>query len=119
MRRHRFLVGAVAILLAAAAVADSAEVLQQVPRDALGLIVVRNLAEFDANAGRVLGAFGSRVPGPLALLKSIAGIHAGLDERRDLMIVLLPPQSEAAWFSLALWLPVQDYDALVHSSTLR
>lgn len=115
MLQLRPLIGAAAVLLAASSFASSAEVLEQVPRDALGFIVVRNLAEFDAKASLVLGAVGSRLPGPLALLKSIAGIQAGLDERRDLMIVLLPPESDSERFSLALWLPVSDYDALVHS----
>lgn len=103
------------MLLAASSRARCDEVLQQVPRDALGLIVVHNLSEADSKAGKTLGALGSRLPGPLALLKSIAGIQAGLDERRDLMIVLLPPEQESARLSLALWLPVEDYDALVHS----
>jgi hypothetical protein len=115
MRRIRPLHLAVALLLIAIRIADAAEILQQVPRDALGLAVVRNLSEADAKAGRALSAVGSRFPGPLALLKSIAGIQAGLDERRDLMIVLLPPLNNSARFSLALWLPVEDYDALVHS----
>lgn len=115
MQRHLIL--AVALILASAACGrvNSAEILAQVPRDALGLLVVRNLAETDAKAGQVLGAFGSRLPGPLALLKSIAGIQAGLDERRDMMIVLLPSPNSESDFSLALWLPIGDYAALVHS----
>jgi hypothetical protein len=90
-------------------------VLGQVPRDALGIVVVRNLSQVDAKVGKVLGAVGSRLPGPLALLKSIAGLDAGLDLRRELLVVLLPPQNNSRQFHLAVWLPVRDYDALVHS----
>jgi hypothetical protein len=115
MQRYRSFAAAVTLLLATFGIAHSAEVLQQAPRDALGLLVVRNLSEADAKASRVLSAFGSHLPGPLALLKSIAGIQAGLDERRDLMLVLLPTQANSPRLSLALWLPVNDYAALVHS----
>lgn len=115
MLRFRTVAVGFVLTLFALAHAECAELLDQVPRDALGFVVVRNLAETDAKAGLVLGAAGSRLPGPLALLKSIAGIQAGLDERRDMMVVLLPSAGDPISFSLALWLPVADYDALVHS----
>ncbi len=89
--------------------------LDEVPHDALGIAVVRNLSQADADAGKVLGALGSRLPGPLAFLKSIAGLDAGLDLRRDLLVVLLPPENDSRQFHLAVWLPVSDYDALVQS----
>ena len=121
MERPRNLACLLLILLLALATATRAsdvldsDVLKQVPRDALGLVVVRNLSQADAKAGKVLGAIGSRLPGPLALLKSIAGLDAGLDQGRDLLVVLLPPQNNSRQFHLAVWLPVQDYDALVRS----
>jgi len=115
MLRNRTLVVALILAFVTLGQVHGADVLEQVPRDALGLVVVRNLAETDAKAGQVLAAFGSRLPGPLALLKSIAGVQAGLDERRDLMLVLLPSPDETSDFNLALWLPVADYNALVHS----
>jgi len=103
------------VLLAAPPAARAASVLEQVPRDALGLALVRNLSQVDAKAGKVLGALGSRLPGPLALLKSIAGLDAGLDLRRELLVVLLPPDDDSRQLRLAVWLPVKDYDQLVRS----
>lgn len=115
MLRVRFFAFALTLALAVNGEVHGADLLDQVPQDALGLVVVRNLAESDSKAGKILSATGSRLPGPLALLKSIAGIEAGLDERRDLMVVLLPSPRDADRFSLALWLPVSDYEALVHA----
>jgi len=63
----------------------------------------------------VLGALGSRLPGPLAFLRSIAGLDAGLDTRRDLLVALLPPENNSRQYHLAVWLPIKDYDALVRS----
>ena len=39
----------------------------------------------------------------------------GLDHERDLLLVLLPPEHNSRQFHLAVWLPVNDYDALVRS----
>ena len=101
------------VALATAARADS--VLDEVPYDALGFVVVRSLSQTDAKAGRILSALGSRLPGPVTLLKSMTGLGAGLDQRRDLLIALLPPEEASRQFHLAVWLPVTDYDALVRS----
>jgi hypothetical protein len=116
MKRNRFLVGPLLVLLLVApAVSGAAELLDQVPRDALGFAVVHNLSQADARAGKVLAELGSRLPGPLALLKSAAGLDAGLDLQRDLLVVLLPAENNSRQYELALWLPIQDYDALVRS----
>ncbi len=93
----------------------NSDILNQVPRDALAIAVVRNISQADARTGTVLSAIGSRLPGPLAFLRSLTGIDAGLDTRRDLMIALMPPANSSRQFHLAVWLPVNDYDALVRS----
>ena len=109
----RSLVVGLVIVLAPAT--QAADVLSQVPRDALGVVVLRNLPQSDAKAAQLLKALGTPLPGPLAMLKSIAGIDAGFDRQRDVMLVLLPPGNNSAQFHLAVWLPVSDYDALVRS----
>jgi hypothetical protein len=103
------------LVFVVAAAARGESVLDQVPRDALGFAIIRNLSDTDAQVSKSLTALGSRFPGPLALLKSIAGLDAGLDLDRDLLVVLLPPQNNSEQFHLALWLPASDYDALVRS----
>jgi hypothetical protein len=95
--------------------ARAADVLDEVPRDALGFAVIRQLDGVEGKAEKVLEALGSAPAGPLALLKSIAGIEAGLDAERDLLVVLLPPENNSRQFHLAVWLPVKDYSALVES----
>lgn len=102
-------------LLLSAAAACAAEVLDQVPHDALGFVVVRNLSQTDARVGQALGAAGSRLPGPLALLKSTTNFDAGVDLRRDMLVVLLPSADDSQQYHLAVWLPVDDYEALVRS----
>jgi hypothetical protein len=109
------LTGLIASLLVTAASCAAASVLDQVPRDALGVIVVRNLSEADAKGARLLSTLGVPLPGPLTLLDSFAGVGAGLDPARDLLIVLLPSENDVQPFHVALWLPVADYDALVRS----
>ena len=86
-----------------------------VPRDALAIVVLRNLSQSDAKAGKLLAALGTPLPGPLTMIKSIAGIESGLDSTRDLMFVLLPPANNSEQYHLAVWLPTSDYDALVRS----
>ncbi len=107
--------GTCALLLVVATPAAAMNVLRQVPRDALGLAVIRNLAEADAKTGKLLEFLGVRSAGPLALINSIAALDAGLDQRRDLLVVLLPPEDNARKIQLAVWLPVKNYDALVRS----
>ena len=68
---------ALSLLLLAAATARAEDVLQQVPRDALGFLVVRNLDSADAKATRLFKALRARLPGPLAMLRTTAGVHAG------------------------------------------
>jgi hypothetical protein len=101
--------------LAATTAARAADVLNEVPRDALGFAVIRQLDGVEGKAEKVLEALGSAPAGPLALLKSIAGIEAGLDAERDLLMVLLPPENNSRQFHLAVWLPAKDYTALVES----
>jgi hypothetical protein len=117
---HRFslsppLLVSLSILIATAQIATAADVLQQVPRDALGFAVVRDLGRFDARATKLMGAAQVALPGPLLLVRTATGIGDGLDPARDALLVLLPPQNNSEQFHLAMWLPVRDYDALVRS----
>jgi hypothetical protein len=95
--------------------ARAADVLNEVPRDALGFAVIRQLDGVEGKAEKVLESLGSAPAGPLALLRAIGGIEAGLDAERDLLVVLLPPENNSRQFHLAVWLPVKDYSVLVDS----
>jgi hypothetical protein len=108
--------GAFAIaVLAFATSAQAASVVDQVPRDSLGFVVVRNLSQTDAKIARAAGALRVAIPSPLTMLKAMTGVSAGVDLDRDLLLVMLPPENSSRPFHLAVWLPVKDYDALVRS----
>ena len=100
---------------AATAVAQSAEVSHQVPRDALGLVVVPQSSEIDAKAGRVLGTLRLAAAGATRAAQVDRRNSSRAGQRRDLMVVLLPPQSESGMVQPGAVAPVKDYDALVHS----
>lgn len=89
--------------------------LQQVPNDALGFLIVRNLAATDAKARNLFDALQIRLPGPMTMLRATAGIQAGLDRQQDMLVAMLPPENDSRQFHLAVWLPVSDYDALIRS----
>lgn len=114
-RFHTWICVAVLRTLVIMSAARAADVLHEVPRDALGFAVIRQLDRAEGKSAKVLESLGSAPAGPLALLKAIGGIEAGLDAERDLLVVLLPPENNSRQFHLAVWLPVTDYNALVDS----
>jgi hypothetical protein len=103
------------LLLAPAWPGLAASVVDQVPRDALGFVLVRNLSLADAKIAKAMGSLRLPLPAPLSMIKSMTGISSGLDLERDLLMVMLPPEKSLRPFHLAVWLPVKDYDALVRS----
>lgn len=94
---------------------SAADVLEQVPSDALGVVVVRQLSSFDVNTSQMLRTTWSQMPGPLAALRSVLGVGPGLDQERDVLLVVLPPERDSERHHLAVWLPVSDYEAFVRS----
>lgn len=114
MARHsRIYIGL--LLLAYTTSAHAASVLDQVPKDALGFVTVRNLTQADAKLDKAFGALRLPLPAPLTVIKSLTGIGEGLDADRDLLVALLPAENSSRPFHMAVWLPVKDYAALVHS----
>src|SRR3972149_1048917 len=63
-----------ALLFGLAAPLRAAEVLDQVPRDALGLVVVRKLAQSDARIGQLFRDARVNLPGPLGMLEVFGGV---------------------------------------------
>src|SRR5882672_7923002 len=116
MARLRMYRGVFAIAaLAFATIAQAASVVDQVPRDSLGFVVVRNLLQTDAKVAKAARALRVAIPAPLTMIKTMTGVSSGVDLQRDLLLVMLPPENSSRQFHLAVWLPVKDYDALVHS----
>ncbi len=94
---------------------QSHDVLSVVPGDAWAVVSVRELDEVDRKvaefAQRV--GFGPLMNGTLMVAKAFSGLSSGVDDARGLAIVLLP-LADAKYLgqSLALIVPVKDYDAI-------
>jgi hypothetical protein len=99
----------------AASAGRGADVLQNVPPDALGFVVVRNAADTDVKVQRLLTSLQSNFASPLALLQSAVGINVGLDGQGDYMLVAIPGLAGADQPDFCVWLPLSNYEALVSS----
>jgi hypothetical protein len=116
MPRHpRFSICLASLVLAAALPALASPIVNQVPRDALGFLLVRNLTQTDAKIAKAVNDLRLPLPSPFTIIKSLTGVSNGIDSDRDLLVVMLPPENNSRPFHLAVWLPVKDYDALVRS----
>jgi hypothetical protein len=95
--------------------ARAGDILEQVPGDALGFVVVHNLAAVDSKVEHVAAMLGRDIPRPLVFLKQITGIADGLNSQGDFLLALLPAgQVHTGEYSrYAVWLPVSDYDRLL------
>ena len=104
-----------AILFISATTGRAADVLQKVPADALGFVVVRDVGSLDANAQKLLTRLQLPYGGPLAFLQAVTGINEGLDTRGSLLFVALPDNAVGNQAKFCVWLPVADYDRFLAS----
>jgi hypothetical protein len=111
-------------LLGFAAPAARAQVLNQVPSDALVVVKINKLSETNAKIGSFLQTLGitDMVPtlkDPLASLESQSGMGAGIDTKRDAAAVIVNGKfDENAPPPFILLLPVSDYKAFLGSVTV-
>jgi hypothetical protein len=103
------------LLASAAGPGRAADVVQQLPNDALGFIVVKNLAAADTKIDQLLTTIQIEFAAPLAFLKAVTGISEGLDPQGDMMFAVLPGAGSAGSPKFAVWLPVRDYPRLITS----
>jgi hypothetical protein len=111
--RRLFAHATVLLVIALAPAALAADVLNQLPGDALGCVVVKRLAATDAKLDRLLNRIEIDFPGPLAFLRAVTGVSDGLDPQGDALFAVLPAADGQPQF--ALWLPVADYQRLITS----
>src|SRR5688572_16687599 len=80
--------------------ARAESVLERLPEDAIGFVLVRNLSETNAKLERVLKMFEKAsptpIPAPLAIVKAATGLGAGLNDQGDALLALLPGQGGIA-----------------------
>ena len=94
----------------------AADVLQNVPHDALGFVVLKNLTATDTKFDRLLKTLNVDYPSPLVFLKAVTGIDEGLDPQGDFLLAVLPPNGTPnAPPQYCVWLPVADYDRMLNS----
>ncbi len=87
----------------------AADLLEIVPGDALGFVVVNGLAATDAKIGNLGEKLQLPLPRPLALLKASAGLGPGFDETGRSAVVILPgPDADS--MPVPLWyVPISDF----------
>lgn len=88
-------------------------VLQHLPDDALGFVLVRDLATADRLLQQLAAAFRVQSPGPLALIKFATGLGAGLDDQGDLLLAFLPGDHNLPALIPVVWAPASDYAEFV------
>lgn len=99
---------------------QASDALQRIPENALGFIVVRNLAETDSKIESLFDPFDLATSSPLALSKIITKLDEGLDLTGDLVITLLPGGGPNPELEPMVLLPVSSYQAFatsIHADT--
>ncbi|MEX2317220.1 MAG: hypothetical protein WD669_08715 [Pirellulales bacterium] len=111
MPRHKLIPWVLPLLLSVAIAAGgrAADVLDNVPPDALGLLVVRDLQAVDAKI-RESKLVPASLNGPLALLQLVLGPNNGIDPRGDYLLAVLSSDESLEKSPLCVWLPIGDYD---------
>ncbi len=104
------------LLIVAPATGRAADILSQVPSDALGFVLVHNLSSADTKVAQLAAILQRSIPRPLTFLKEFAGIGAGLNPEGDFLLAFFPASvgSEES-LKFCVWLPVADYDRFLNS----
>jgi hypothetical protein len=112
---RRLLTSAFVILILAQSLSTRAsDILQNIPHDALGAVVIKSLHATDAKVGQLLTTLKAQYPTPLIFLEAVTGIRDGLDAQGDFMLAMLPPDGNGDGSpQYCVWLPVTDYDRLL------
>ncbi len=98
------------VLLAAPGAVGAADILQEVPNDALGVVLVHRLADFDTKAKWLSLELRNSTFSPLAFLKAVTNVQEGLNPEGDFLLAVYPdPRAEKTRLRFGIWLPVLDY----------
>lgn len=84
------------------------EILKLVPEQALGFVVVSRPAAADAKLQQLGREMKLPIPSLLAKLEGPGGIRAGLDKKRPIALLVLPPKDKGIPAAIVL-VPVSDY----------
>jgi hypothetical protein len=108
-----------ALTLTSGLAARAESILDQLPEDAVGFALVRNLEAANAKVEKVAKIFQELapqpIPGPLPLIKAATGLGAGINEQGDAMLALLPGGEGVAEPRPLLVVAVSDYSQFAES----
>jgi len=97
-------------VLLAPITARSADILQEVPNDVLGFVVVHHLNAIDAKAKWLSLELRNNTFSPLAFLKTVTNIQDGLNLDGDFLLAVYPDsRGDKSRLRFGVWLPVADY----------
>jgi hypothetical protein len=88
-------------------------VLKVVPEDALAVVVVSRLDRADERLGKLAAEMQLPIPSVLPLLKSMSGVHEGLDERNSAVLAILPGAAGGGVPAMVKFIPVTDYGKFI------
>jgi hypothetical protein len=98
------------------ALCRAANVLSEVPGEALGFVLVHNLSAVDDKVGQLATLLQRNIPRPLGFLKDFAGIGDGLNPEGDFLLALFPlTNGDEESIVFCVWLPVTNYDRYLAS----
>jgi hypothetical protein len=109
-------IAAILLFVIATGATRAADVLQNVPNDALGFLVINNMSASDAKIAKLLASLKVKFPPPLAFVVSNTGLGEGLDAGGNLLFAVIPGGEEPQF---CVWLPVRDYDRFLTSVEAR
>ena len=116
MTRRRTLttVTVMCLALLAGVFAQAAEdLLEVIPEQSLGFVVVNRLAATDAKIQAMGRQMQLPVPGPLGMFKAKVGLEGVLDEKGAAAVALMPAADAASRPAAVVFLPVTDYGKLL------
>ena len=88
-------------------------VLEMVPDDALGAVVINQLTQTDAKILKLGQQIQMPVPSPLMMFKAMAKAEKGLDEKGSAAVIAMPAKEDGGRPNLVIAVPVSDYKAFV------
>lgn len=89
---------------------QAADTVSYLPRNTLGYVVVRNIAESDQKLAKFTSLFNPGVPSPLALAKAITGLEQGVDFAGNALFAYLANSNSVTVPTPLVLLPVTDYE---------
>ncbi len=113
-RAHSLLAAPFVCLAMTATLLAQSNPLEVIPDDAYGFAVIHDLSDANARVGKLTAKMQLPVPDLLEMVKGMAGVDQGLDEKGGLAIAVLPTGdkgiADLGWFGFA---PVSDYKQFI------